>query len=183
MRPLPLPDPPLADAVTGILLRPWAPPDAGALAAAWADPQVAAHTAVPPAHDLPAAERWVAGEEQRRHRGLALDLVIARSDGPAEVLGEIGLAHLDRERQRRAEVGFWLAPDARGRGVATAAVRLLTTWALAPDDRGLGLRQVWARTGPGNRAAAAVLGRAGFHRTGEAGGTAVWTTGPAMLRP
>lgn len=181
MRPLPLPDPPLEDAVTGILLRPWAPPDAEALAAAWADPQVAAHTAVPPAHDLPAAERWVAGEEQRRHRGLALDLVIAQGEGPAEVLGEVGLARLDRER--RAEIGFWLAPEARGRGVATTAVRLLTTWALAPEGTGLGLRQVWARTAPDNRPAAAVLGRAGFHRTGEAGGTTVWTTGPAMLRP
>jgi RimJ/RimL family protein N-acetyltransferase len=75
-------------------------------------------------------------------------------------------------------VGFWLAPAARGRGVATAAVRLLAAW--APE--GLGLRQLWARTTPGDERAAGVLRRAGFGEQGEAGGTTVWVTPPAMLR-
>jgi RimJ/RimL family protein N-acetyltransferase len=92
------------------------------------------------------------------------------------VLGEVGLAHFDADG--RAELGFWLAREARGSGVATAAVALLTAWALA----GLGLRQVWARTTPGDGRAAGVLRRAEYEPRGEAGGTTVWATPPAMLR-
>jgi RimJ/RimL family protein N-acetyltransferase len=186
---LPLPEPPLRDARAGIVLRPWrlAPGeggDAAALAAAWADPDVTAHTAVPAETGPLAARRWVQGEGLRRRRGLALDLVVAPEADEAAVLGEVGLAHFDADR--RAEVGFWLAPEARGRGIATAAVRLVTAWALASAGpataRGLGLRQVWARTTPGDRRAAGVLGRAGYRRRGDAGGTTVWAVEAAMLR-
>jgi RimJ/RimL family protein N-acetyltransferase len=110
--------------------------------------------------------------------------VIAAADDPVAVLGEVGLAHLDRAG--RAEVGFWLAPQARGRGLATSAVRLLTAWALhAPGPslgRGLSLRQLWARTTPGDHRAAGVLGRAGYRLRGEAAGSAIWSTGAASLR-
>jgi RimJ/RimL family protein N-acetyltransferase len=219
---LTLPDPPLADAGVGIVLRPWSsgrapgsPDDAPALAAAWADPGVAAHTVVPPDATEAAARRWIAGEAVRRRRGLALDLVIATASAgeaslpaagsapdrpglppdagagaapgaPDAVLGEVGLAHLDPDG--RAEVGFWLAPAARGRGVATAAVRLLTGFALRPvrparpgGSPGLGLRQVWARTTPGDLRAAGVLGRAGYRRRGEAAGATVWASDAASL--
>jgi RimJ/RimL family protein N-acetyltransferase len=200
---LPLPAPPLADEAAGIVLRPWRADDAdaAALAAAWADPEVAAHAAVPADAGPAAARRWVAGDEARRRRGLALDLVIAPAPSgrpvsgggaraaapePGGVLGEVGLALVEGAGARRAELGFWLAPEARGRGVVTAAVRLLTAWALAPaagpPGSGLGLRQVWARTTPGDRRAAGVLRRAGFDERGEAGGTTVWATPPAMLR-
>ena len=173
------PAPPLADEAVGIVLRPWRAGDAGdaaALAAAWADPEVAAHAAVP----ADAVEsRPPPGGSPARPSGAAQagprpgDL---GTSGPApgaggSVLGEVGLAHLDGAG--RAEVGFWLAPAARGRGVATAAVRLLTAWARARAE-GLGLRQLWARTTPGDERAAGVLRRAGFGEQGEAGGTTVW---------
>ena len=213
---LALPDPPLADPGRGIALRPWSsgrlpgtPDDAPALAAAWADPDVAAHTVVPPDASEAAARRWIEGEAVRRRRGLALDLVVVarptpvpaagtaqkRPEPPHEaewgerdaVLGEVGLAHLDPDG--RAEVGFWLAPAARGRGVATAAVRLLTAWALRPSrptlaaaSPGLGLRQLWARTTPGDLRAAGVLGRAGYRRRGQAAGATVWASDAASLR-
>lgn len=179
---LPLPDPPLADPAAGIALRPWRPTDAPDLAAAWADAEVAVRTAVPPDRSVAAATRWIGGEAERRGRGLALDLVIAPTS-PAtggRALGEVGLARFDTAG--RAEVGFWLVPEARGRGVATAAVRLLARWARAPRPAGLGLARVWARTMPGDARAAGVLARAGFERRGEAGGTTVWATPPAMLR-
>ena len=59
-RGLPLPDPPLADAGAGIVWRPWGGDDAPALAAAWADAEVAAHTRVPADTSVTAAARWVA---------------------------------------------------------------------------------------------------------------------------
>jgi RimJ/RimL family protein N-acetyltransferase len=115
------------------------------------------------------------------------------------VWGEVGLAHLDF--QGRAEIGFWVAPEHRGKGAAAAAVGLVTAWALAPpspparpgsdgaDDavgaagaKGLGRTRLWARTVPGDARAAAVLERAGYQGRGEAGGSWVWTIDAASLR-
>jgi len=185
VRALPLPYPPLADRLTGIVLRPWGDDgDAEALAAAWADAEVAARTQVPADTSVAAARTWIVGEPERRSRGLALDLVVSRGEDATAVLGEVGLAHLDRAG--RAEVGFWLAPDARGKGLATAAVRVVTVWALhaagADRSRGLALRQLWARTAPGDHRAAGVLGRTGYRLRGQAAGSAIWAIGAANLR-
>ena len=42
-------------------------------------------------------------------------------------LGAIGIRPIE---EHRASIGYWVAPAERGRGVATAAVRLLGRWAL-----------------------------------------------------
>jgi RimJ/RimL family protein N-acetyltransferase len=60
--------------VGAVALRPWRPADAPALAAAWADPDIARWTAVPEDRSVEAAARWIAGWDERRRRGLALDL-------------------------------------------------------------------------------------------------------------
>lgn len=116
------------------------------------------------------ARRWIAGEAERRRRGLALDLVIGPLEGD-QVWGEVGLRGFDAT-VRRAEIGWWLAPAVRGRGLASAAVGLLAAWALAPP---LGLRQVWARIGRANQASARVAAAAGFRRLGTAGATDIWS--------
>ena len=115
------------------------------------------------------ARRWIVGESERRVRGLALDLVISPLDDEA-VWGEVGLRGFDAA-VRRAEIGWWLAPEARGRGVAAVAVHLVTAWALGPP---LVLRQVWARIDPDNVASARVAAGAGFRLLGRAGGGDVW---------
>lgn len=63
----------------------------------------------------------------------------------------------------RAEVAYWLAPDARGEGYATAAVELLQEYAVEE----LRLRKLFARVFEGNAASAAVLDRAGFEQEGR----------------
>jgi len=87
------------------------------------------------------------------------------------VLGEVGLRNADPIR-RRAEASWWIAADHRGRGLATAAVRLLADWAVSPAG---GLDQVWARVAPHNLASGAVAAAAGFAALGGAGGTTVWS--------
>ncbi len=124
---------------------------------------------MPPESSPAGARRWIAGESERRFRGLALDLVISPLDGDL-VWGEVGLRGLDAA-VRRAEIGWWLAPEARGRGLAAVAVGLVATWALGPR---LGLRQVWARVDPDNAASARVAAGAGFRLLGRAGGADVW---------
>jgi RimJ/RimL family protein N-acetyltransferase len=166
-----LPVPSLQDDRHRVRLRPWRddPADVAALVAAWHDPLVAAHNPVPRDVSPEAARRWIAGDAERRARGLALDLVIAPVAGEV-VWGEVGLRGVD-EVAGRAEVGWWLAADARGRGVAAAALDLLATWALGP----LGLRQVWARIDPANQASTHVAEAAGFRRLGAAGAADIWS--------
>jgi RimJ/RimL family protein N-acetyltransferase len=56
------------------------------------------------------------------------------------------------------EVGYWLAAGARGRGVATRAVRLLTEWA----GRELGVPTLWLQVMEGNERSVAVAERSGY---------------------
>jgi predicted acetyltransferase len=63
------------------------------------------------------------------------------------VLGGGSLYDVDLEQSRTA-VGYWLAPEARGGGVATHAVRLLARWAFSE----LGLARLELTCGPDNEA-------------------------------
>jgi RimJ/RimL family protein N-acetyltransferase len=162
----------LADPSHGVRLRRWRdhPADVDALVAAWSDPSVVRASPVPADASPDGARRWIRGESQRRDRGLALDLVIGPLCGDL-VWGEVGLRGFDMA-VGRAEIGWWLAPAVRGRGLASAAVGLLAAWALAPP---LGLRQVWARVGLANQASARVAAAAGFRRLGTAGANDIWS--------
>jgi RimJ/RimL family protein N-acetyltransferase len=153
---LPLPEPSLGDGA--VRLRRWgAVGDAGALVAAWSDPDIQRWTAVPPAklRGRRNAERWIAGEEERRRAGISLDLVISPAEPDDDtVLGEVGLAPIDWETMT-AHIGWWVAAPARGQGIATRAVRLLARWA----EHDLGLRVV-AEIDPANAASRRVAERA-----------------------
>jgi RimJ/RimL family protein N-acetyltransferase len=168
----PLPWPPLADAGARIALRPWGAgeSDALALSAAWADPEVARWTAVPPDASIAAAQRWIRGEGDRRARGLAMDLVITPIDDASQVLGEVGLVMAEPDKGW-AELGYWLTPEARRGGRAAAAATAFATWAL----RELPIRRLFARTQPDNPRAGRVAEAAGLVRAGELEtGTEVW---------
>jgi RimJ/RimL family protein N-acetyltransferase len=162
--PLPLPDPALRDG--DLLLRPWSGADAAALALAWADPEIARWTGVPPRHDEVAARRWIDGDADRRARGLSLDLVVERA---GEVVGEVGLSDIDTAA-RRAEIGWWVGAGHRGQGIATRAAGLVAAWAVAELD----LEVVVARCHRQNPASGAVARRAGFRPVGEDGPAQVW---------
>ena len=162
--PVPLPDPPLGDGV--VQLRPWQDRDAPSLVRAWSDPQVARWTGVPTDTSLPAARRWISGDAHRRALGLALDLVI---DMDGEVVGEVGLADID-VAAGTAEIGWWVAPDHRGRGLAARAARLLASWAVGE----LCVAAVVARCHPDNPVSAGVARSAGFTLGASEEGSGIW---------
>ncbi|MFI9410448.1 GNAT family N-acetyltransferase [Nocardia gamkensis] len=82
-----------------------------------------------------------------------------RADGP--VIGTIGLGALD---ESAAEIGFWLAPAQRSRGLMTQAVELVCQFGFRAD--GLALERIAWRAYVGNYASAAVARRAGFRYEG-----------------
>src|SRR5690606_13078436 len=65
---------------------------------------------------------------------------------------------------RAGEIGYWTAPDARGRGITTAAARLAADWALSPD--GLGLTRLQWQAYVGNWPSRRVAWRLGFRSEG-----------------
>jgi RimJ/RimL family protein N-acetyltransferase len=135
--------------------------DAAALEAAWAEPDIAAQATVPPG----GAERWIDGAATRREMGLSLDLVVGPTDG-GEVWGEVGLAALRLTAGGAArdaiEIGWWVLPEHRGRGIATAAGRLLVRWALTD----LAAARLVARIDRSSVASEAVATRIGLRRLG-----------------
>ena len=79
----------------------------------------------------------------------------------AEFLGFSGVVDLDVEA-RQGEIGYVVAPEARGRGVAGPRLRLVTDWALD----GLGLQRVELHIDPDNDASIRVAERCGYVREG-----------------
>lgn len=75
-------------------------------------------------------------------------------DPAGDVAGSAGIA---MNQQRAPEVFYALLPDGRGRGLATAATRQLTDWALS-----VGHEVVVLKTIMGNTASEAVAHRSGF---------------------
>jgi RimJ/RimL family protein N-acetyltransferase len=92
-----------------------------------------------------------------RGRLLALAGVDAET---GEVIGGGMLHDLDAER-KIVEIGYWVFPRARGRGVATTIARMLAEHAFS-----LGVERVAAYVNIGNSASERVVERAGFTREG-----------------
>jgi RimJ/RimL family protein N-acetyltransferase len=157
---LPFPEPPLSDGV--VSLRPWREDDA-AVKAGWAsDPEVLRWAGLPEDYTEAAARDLVADLEASRLAGrqIALAIVEASSD---RVLGSCDVRYLDPEDLGLGETGYLLGPEARGRGAATRAMRLLVDWSFCT----LGMMRIQALVHPDNPRSASVLERLGFRREGR----------------
>jgi RimJ/RimL family protein N-acetyltransferase len=88
-----------------------------------------------------------------------LMFAIAARDDAAELVGSIGLRMLE---PGVAQTGYWVAPEARGRGIASAALRLLSRWVL----RNAELARLQLFTDVDNPSSMRVAERAGFTREG-----------------
>jgi RimJ/RimL family protein N-acetyltransferase len=152
---LPLPDPPLSDGV--IALRPWTAADVPALVEACQDPEIPRWTLVPSPYTEDSARAWLQRVADGLAAGVRATLAIVDAGDGAVPLGAVGLQAIDWE-QRAADVGYWLAAPARGRGLATRAVELIAGWAFG----GLGLERLELRANEENDASRAVAARAGF---------------------
>jgi [ribosomal protein S5]-alanine N-acetyltransferase len=156
---LPMPDPPLANAI--VALRAWSESDIPFIVAACNDPLFERFTAaIPSPYGEADARAWLASHEPARRAGRSLELAILDASS-AEPLGAVALSNVDA-RHRRSEMGYWLAERARGRGIATEAVRLLAGWAL----RVLRLERLTLMIHPENAASQRVAERCGFTREG-----------------
>ena len=98
-----------------------------------------------------AEERWAAGT------GAPFVIADARDDRP------LGLLNLQlREDEEVANLAVSVFPEARGRGIASRALRLGALWGL----RDLGLARVAAEAAVDNHASIRAIEKAGFQREG-----------------
>lgn len=152
---LTLPDPPLSDGV--IALRGFESGDIDALVAALQDPEIPRWTLVPSPYTHDDARDYLRHMNRGRAVGARLSLAIVDAAGERALLGSVALNPIEW-RLRAADVGYWVAAPARGRGVATRAVELLAAHAFGT----LGLERLELRAQEGNTASQRVAVRAGF---------------------
>jgi len=157
MRQIPLPDPPLADGE--IRLRAWERADVPAVTAACQDPEIPRWTVVPLDYSERHARDFIDGTAGDLASGRELAMAVVGSDGG--LLGAVGLSQFDWP-DLKAEIGYWVAAEARRRGVGWRATRMLAEWALTT----LGIERLELLAHPGNEASLRLAERAGFTREG-----------------
>ncbi|MFD6658013.1 GNAT family N-acetyltransferase [Streptomyces parvus] len=161
--PAPGPEPltvPSMSAGPDFVLRPWEMSDLPLVREASLDPYIPLITTIPARYSEAAAEAFVRGQWERAATGAGYPFAIVRSRDRRPV-GAIGL-WLRELPEGRASLGYWLTDTARGQGVARAALRTVTGWAL----RDLGVPRLQLYIEPWNTASARIAEDIGFRREG-----------------
>lgn len=142
-----------------LMLRTPTAADIPAIVAACQDREISRWTRVPWPYGDEQAREFLATVEPDAAAGTAHHRAIIET-ATGVLLGMTGTHHI-RADARTTEVGYWLAASARGRGVATTALRALVT-----ELRALGYERIEAEVLCGNDASRRVLERVGFQEEG-----------------
>ncbi|HEX2316512.1 MAG TPA: GNAT family N-acetyltransferase [Thermomonospora sp.] len=137
-----------------LLLRPFGEGDVPHVVAAARDPEMLRWMFWAPDEDEAQAREFctrIAHEDPVHKIGFAVEV-----DGRCS--GSVGLQRADWQ-MGRVEIGYWLAPWARGRGLMTEAVRAVSRFAFAK-----GLHRVELLAAVGNDASQRVAELAGYRR-------------------
>jgi RimJ/RimL family protein N-acetyltransferase len=157
---IPAPDPPLTDGV--VTLRPWRMDDVAALVECLdGDEQITRWLdMIPQPYGDAEARTWVDQATSYWREGSAAPFAVTDAASGA-VVGGVGFRWLGEEHGV-GEVGYWLRREARGRGLTTRAVQLVSRWALDT----LGCQRLQLRADPDNAPSVRVAEKAGFRREG-----------------
>ena len=151
------PDPELRSPL--VHLRAWTMDDLACVREASSDPEIPKGTTVPAEYSDAEGRAWIERQWSRQTSGQGLSLaVVEEASGRAVGLVYLGL----RTPDGHCELGYWLVPGARGRGLGSDAVKLASEWVLANSD----VYRLFALVVPGNDPSFAVLDRSGFQREG-----------------
>jgi len=158
-RPIEFPVEGLSDG--SIRLRLMTDADVPAVIEAIDDPLIPRFTRVPHPYGVAEARHFQRSGAAGASAGTDLATLIVDAGDDSSVLGAAGLHNLDPE-SGRCSAGYWVTGAARGRGVATAAMRLLTRYAF--DELAVQRIELWIE--PVNVASLRVAERTGFAREG-----------------
>jgi RimJ/RimL family protein N-acetyltransferase len=144
-----------------LVLRPWRLEDVPRVARICGDREISRWTRVPSPYTEEHARTWIEQTVRDWDSGQGEAAFAVTDATSGEVVGAIGL-RIHEDYAVQGSIGYWVAADARGRGVATNALRLVSQWGL----RHLGLPRVQLVTDPANEASQRVAEKAGFSREG-----------------
>ena len=146
--------------MTAVVLEPLGTAHLGALESLVEDVDVRRFTRVPAQPPPGFVETWYGTYEEGRRQGTREAFAIVE-DGNGRFLGIAVAPTIDRTT-RTAELGYVVAPEARGRGVAAEALRLLSEWAFTE----LGMERLELLISVENEASKRVAARCGYVREG-----------------
>ncbi|HKC76967.1 MAG TPA: GNAT family N-acetyltransferase [Gaiellaceae bacterium] len=141
-----------------IRLEPFGVEHVGGVRAMLADAELVRFTRIPDPVPPGFAQAWLERYEEGRREGTREAFAVV--DDAGVFLGIALAPQIDRETAT-AELGYVVAPEARGRGVATEALRQLTAWAFE-----LGMQRLELMIGVENEASKKVAERCGYRRDG-----------------
>ena len=130
------------------------------------DPELQRWIPVPVPYERVHGEQWVddtlsSWAQDHELRWVIVERVAGGATG-RPTSGPVGAIGLHARDPTMREVGYWMAPWARGRGIMTQAVRLVCRWGF--DELDLGRIEWWANVG--NHASRRVAEKAGFTMEG-----------------
>jgi len=154
------PQPPLSDGV--VTLRPWGEDgDVEAITAACNDRAIAEFLDLIPApYTARDARVYIGLCREGWATGTMTNFAITSADTD-DAIGSIGVRWLEPEHGV-AEVGYWVAPEMRGGGICTRALRLVSRWAI----ENCGAERLQLRADELNPASRKVAENAGFTQEG-----------------
>ena len=144
-----------------VRLRPPEPGDVDGVFAYCDDPDAARFTTIPWPYERRHAAQWIGEATRCWADGVQASFVVVEAS-TGELVGSIGLVRLDHDAAV-AEVGYLVKREARGRGIAPRALRLVAGWVLGD----LGFERLELQTDVRNHASQRVAEKAGFTREGE----------------
>ncbi|MFF5371485.1 GNAT family N-acetyltransferase [Streptomyces sp. NPDC013187] len=156
---------PATPTAPALVLRPWSLADAEGLVALSGDEALRRWTSFA-VDDASSAVRWL---REQRHaweqgRRFAFAVEEARPSAEGQVAGHVVLKDV-APGAASAEVGYWTAARARGRGIAPRALRALSDWTFTTFAR-TGLTSLTLLHQVDNTASCRVAEKSGYARTG-----------------
>ncbi|MGW3286907.1 GNAT family N-acetyltransferase [Streptomyces sp. NPDC001002] len=130
---------------SALILRPWSLADAAELVELYRDDVLRRWTSSA-VNDEASAARWIQEQQRGRETGERFGFAVVESQATGheeQLAGHVVLKNVTPGASS-AEVGYWTAAHARGRGVAPRALQALTDWAFTafPGEGGEGLTRL-----------------------------------------
>ncbi|MFG3280319.1 GNAT family N-acetyltransferase [Streptomyces sp. NPDC048111] len=140
-------------------LRPWQADDVDALVSAHRDPELRQWLMGVISSDVD-AQHWIDRQRQGWAAGDRFSFAVVE-DGGTGVATALGHVTVKTGKDGSAEVGYWTAAEARGRGLASRALESVVQWAFS-DRAPLSVARLDLLHSVGNRASCRVAERCGF---------------------
>ncbi|MEY3973583.1 MAG: hypothetical protein RJA71_895 [Actinomycetota bacterium] len=145
-----------------VTLRPSSEIDIDSIFDACQDPLIPAFTTVPAHYTIDHAIEFVRSDPFSFAERRELRFIVEHGNGSDKKFAGVISLHTINIKNHVAEVGYWMEKSMRGKGIATAAVSMITDYGIST----IGFRRIDGLADIDNQASQKVLMKAGFEKEG-----------------